>query len=88
VLATRRSTGDPVVDAVARWGTWLVVGGASVGLALVAADAHTIGAPRGAPPGAAERRNRARARCAPTWRGRHDAPFGRPGRSRPGPQLA
>lgn len=47
--ATRRSTGDPVVDAVARWGCWLVLGGASVGFALVAAEAHTIGGPDGGP---------------------------------------
>lgn len=47
--ATRRSTGDRVVDTVARWGCWLVIGGASVGFALVAADAHTIGGPDGGP---------------------------------------
>jgi hypothetical protein len=47
--ATRRSTGDRVVDAVARWGCWLVLGGASVGFALVAADAHTIGGADGGP---------------------------------------
>lgn len=47
--ATRRSTGDRVVDAVARWGCWLVVGGAAVGGALVAANAHTVGRPDGGP---------------------------------------
>lgn len=47
--ATRRSTGDRVVDAVARWGCWLVMAGASVGFALVAADAHTLGGPDGGP---------------------------------------
>lgn len=48
-LAVRTSTGDRVTDTVARWGSWLVVGGASVGLALVANDGHTVGGADGGP---------------------------------------
>lgn len=47
--AARTATGDPVVVTVARWGSWLVVGGASVGLALVANDGHTVGGADGGP---------------------------------------